>query len=78
MYLVINRFLLRNQFLDLQKVPDFFKLFYSFDQEVPKFQISAITEMMNLLMFMEFLFALFPAQTGARMGFERVGGRDKR
>ncbi|XP_056613383.1 nucleolar pre-ribosomal-associated protein 1 [Triplophysa dalaica] len=33
MYLVINRFLLRNQFLDLQKVPDFFKLFYSFDQE---------------------------------------------
>ncbi|KAA0701697.1 Nucleolar pre-ribosomal-associated protein 1 [Triplophysa tibetana] len=33
MYLVINRFLLRNQFLDLQKVPDFFKLFYSFDHE---------------------------------------------
>lgn len=33
MYLVINRFLLRTQFLDLKKVPDFFKLFYSFDLE---------------------------------------------
>ncbi|KAL1260021.1 hypothetical protein QQF64_007848, partial [Cirrhinus molitorella] len=33
MYLVVNKFLLGTQFLDLKRVPDFFKLFYSFDLE---------------------------------------------
>uniref|UniRef100_A0A3Q2CMY5 URB1 ribosome biogenesis homolog n=1 Tax=Cyprinodon variegatus TaxID=28743 RepID=A0A3Q2CMY5_CYPVA len=33
MYLVLNRFLLSHQSLDLRRVPEFFKLFYSFDQE---------------------------------------------
>ncbi|XP_026881720.2 nucleolar pre-ribosomal-associated protein 1 isoform X3 [Electrophorus electricus] len=33
MYLVINRFLLRTQYVDLRRVPEFFKLFYSFDLE---------------------------------------------
>ncbi|XP_073718907.1 nucleolar pre-ribosomal-associated protein 1 isoform X1 [Misgurnus anguillicaudatus] len=33
MYVVINRFLLGTQYLDLKRVPDFFKLFYSFELE---------------------------------------------
>ncbi|XP_048016358.1 LOW QUALITY PROTEIN: nucleolar pre-ribosomal-associated protein 1 [Megalobrama amblycephala] len=33
MYMVVSRFLLGTQFLDLKRVPDFFKLFYSFDLE---------------------------------------------
>ncbi|XP_066508287.1 nucleolar pre-ribosomal-associated protein 1-like isoform X1 [Hoplias malabaricus] len=33
MYLVTNRFLLGTQYVDLYRVPDFFKLFYSFDME---------------------------------------------
>ncbi|KAI4893107.1 hypothetical protein NFI96_020631 [Prochilodus magdalenae] len=33
MYLVIHRFLLGTQYVDLNRVPDFFKLFYSFDLE---------------------------------------------
>uniref|UniRef100_A0A8B9K9N0 URB1 ribosome biogenesis homolog n=1 Tax=Astyanax mexicanus TaxID=7994 RepID=A0A8B9K9N0_ASTMX len=33
MYLVINRFLLGTQYMDLGRIPDFFKLFYSFDFE---------------------------------------------
>ncbi|MBN3325103.1 NPA1P protein, partial [Atractosteus spatula] len=33
MYVVLNKFLLSHQYLDLQKVPGFFKLFYSFDLE---------------------------------------------
>ncbi|XP_061538388.1 nucleolar pre-ribosomal-associated protein 1 [Phycodurus eques] len=33
MYVVLNRFLLSHQSLDLRRVPEFFKLFYSFDQE---------------------------------------------
>ncbi|XP_069046292.1 nucleolar pre-ribosomal-associated protein 1 [Lepisosteus oculatus] len=33
MYVVLNKFLLSHQYLDLQKVPCFFKLFYSFDLE---------------------------------------------
>ncbi|KAF4103830.1 nucleolar pre-ribosomal-associated protein 1 [Onychostoma macrolepis] len=33
MYMVVNKFLLGTQFLDLKRVPDFFKLFYSFDLE---------------------------------------------
>ncbi|XP_043115226.1 nucleolar pre-ribosomal-associated protein 1 [Puntigrus tetrazona] len=33
MYLVLSQFLLGTQFLDLRRVPDFFRLFYSFDLE---------------------------------------------
>ncbi|KAJ1119751.1 hypothetical protein NDU88_007936 [Pleurodeles waltl] len=33
MYIKINKFLLMHQYLDLQKVPDFHKLFFSFDIE---------------------------------------------
>ncbi|PWA28006.1 hypothetical protein CCH79_00012128, partial [Gambusia affinis] len=33
MYVVLNRFLLSRQSLDLRRVPEFFKLFYGFDQE---------------------------------------------
>lgn len=33
MYMVVSRFLLGTQFLDLKRVPDFFKLFYSFELE---------------------------------------------
>uniref|UniRef100_W5KYL7 URB1 ribosome biogenesis homolog n=1 Tax=Astyanax mexicanus TaxID=7994 RepID=W5KYL7_ASTMX len=33
MYLVINRFLLGTQYMDLGRIPNFFKLFYSFDFE---------------------------------------------
>ncbi|XP_077063759.1 nucleolar pre-ribosomal-associated protein 1 [Siphateles boraxobius] len=33
MYMVVSRFLLGTQFLDLKRIPDFFKLFYSFDLE---------------------------------------------
>uniref|UniRef100_UPI00398EA5A0 nucleolar pre-ribosomal-associated protein 1 isoform X1 n=2 Tax=Pristiophorus japonicus TaxID=55135 RepID=UPI00398EA5A0 len=33
MYMKINSFLLAHQYLDLKKVPGFFKLFYSFDME---------------------------------------------
>ncbi|XP_078088951.1 nucleolar pre-ribosomal-associated protein 1 isoform X2 [Mustelus asterias] len=33
MYVKINRFLLAHQYLDLKKVPGFFKLFYGFDME---------------------------------------------
>ncbi|GCC30464.1 nucleolar pre-ribosomal-associated protein 1 isoform X1 [Chiloscyllium punctatum] len=33
MYMKINHFLLAHQYLDLKKVPGFFKLFYSFDME---------------------------------------------
>ncbi|KAB5535628.1 hypothetical protein PHYPO_G00120070 [Pangasianodon hypophthalmus] len=33
MYLVISRFLLGTQYVDLKRVPDFFRLFYSFDLE---------------------------------------------
>ncbi|XP_051962696.1 nucleolar pre-ribosomal-associated protein 1 isoform X2 [Xyrauchen texanus] len=33
MYVVVTRFLLGTQFLDLKRIPDFFKLFYSFDLE---------------------------------------------
>ncbi|XP_059506193.1 nucleolar pre-ribosomal-associated protein 1 isoform X2 [Stegostoma tigrinum] len=33
MYMKINNFLLAHQYLDLKKVPGFFKLFYSFDME---------------------------------------------
>ncbi|KAM4742564.1 nucleolar pre-ribosomal-associated protein 1 [Anableps anableps] len=33
MYLVLNRFLLSHQSLDLRRVPEFFKLFYGFDLE---------------------------------------------
>ncbi|XP_077396813.1 nucleolar pre-ribosomal-associated protein 1 [Festucalex cinctus] len=33
MYVVLNRFLLSHQSLDMRKVPEFFKLFYSFDLE---------------------------------------------
>ncbi|XP_036418285.1 nucleolar pre-ribosomal-associated protein 1 isoform X2 [Colossoma macropomum] len=33
LYLVINRFLLGTQCVDLNRVPDFFRLFYSFDLE---------------------------------------------
>nr|XP_033805810.1 nucleolar pre-ribosomal-associated protein 1 isoform X2 [Geotrypetes seraphini] len=33
MYMKINRFLLAHQSLDMNKVPDFYKLFYSFDLE---------------------------------------------
>ncbi|XP_061684450.1 nucleolar pre-ribosomal-associated protein 1 isoform X2 [Syngnathoides biaculeatus] len=33
MYVVLNRFLLSHQSLDLHRVPEFFKLFYSFDLE---------------------------------------------
>nr|XP_057936089.1 nucleolar pre-ribosomal-associated protein 1 isoform X2 [Doryrhamphus excisus] len=36
MYVVLNRFLLSHQSLDLGKVPDFFKLFYGFDLEHKK------------------------------------------
>ncbi|XP_066555925.1 nucleolar pre-ribosomal-associated protein 1 [Amia ocellicauda] len=31
MYMIVNKFLLTHQYLDLKKVPEFFKLFYSFD-----------------------------------------------
>lgn len=34
MYVVLNRFLLSHQSLDLRRVPEFFKLFYGFDLEV--------------------------------------------
>lgn len=34
MYLVISKFLLGTQYVDLKRVPDFFRLFYSFDLEV--------------------------------------------
>lgn len=34
MYVVLNRCLLSHQSLDFRRVPDFFKLFYSFDLEV--------------------------------------------
>lgn len=34
MYVVLNRFLLSCQSLDLRRVPEFFKLFYGFDLEV--------------------------------------------
>lgn len=34
MYLVINKFLLAHQDLDLKRVPAFFRFFYSFDLEV--------------------------------------------
>lgn len=34
MYVVLNKFLLSQQSLDLKRVPEFFKLFYSFDLEV--------------------------------------------
>ncbi|MGH0120512.1 UNVERIFIED_CONTAM: hypothetical protein FKN15_016358 [Acipenser sinensis] len=33
MYRIVNKFLLSHQYLDLKKVPGFFKLFYSFDLE---------------------------------------------
>ncbi|XP_029459452.1 nucleolar pre-ribosomal-associated protein 1 isoform X2 [Rhinatrema bivittatum] len=33
MYMKINRFLLSHQYLDMNKVPDFYRLFYSFDGE---------------------------------------------
>ncbi|XP_063062000.1 nucleolar pre-ribosomal-associated protein 1 [Engraulis encrasicolus] len=33
MYMVINKFLLGHQYLDLKRVPEFFKLFYSYDLE---------------------------------------------
>ncbi|KAM4590476.1 nucleolar pre-ribosomal-associated protein 1 [Fundulus diaphanus] len=33
MYVVLNRFLLSRQSLDLRRVPEFFKLFYGFDME---------------------------------------------
>ncbi|XP_030633813.1 nucleolar pre-ribosomal-associated protein 1 [Chanos chanos] len=33
MYMVLNKFLLGHQYLDLKRVPEFFKLFYSFDLE---------------------------------------------
>ncbi|XP_060761898.1 nucleolar pre-ribosomal-associated protein 1 isoform X2 [Neoarius graeffei] len=33
MYLVVNRFLLGTQYVDLKRFPDFFRLFYSFDLE---------------------------------------------
>ncbi|KAL0972733.1 hypothetical protein UPYG_G00194060 [Umbra pygmaea] len=33
MYVIVNRFLLSHQFLDIRRVPDFFKLFYSCDME---------------------------------------------
>ncbi|XP_069744854.1 nucleolar pre-ribosomal-associated protein 1 isoform X2 [Narcine bancroftii] len=33
MYMRVNRFLLTHQYLNLKKVPGFFKLFYSFDME---------------------------------------------
>ncbi|XP_033865183.3 nucleolar pre-ribosomal-associated protein 1-like [Acipenser ruthenus] len=33
MYQIVNKFLLSHQYLDLKKVPGFFKLFYSFDLE---------------------------------------------
>ncbi|XP_072254270.1 nucleolar pre-ribosomal-associated protein 1 isoform X2 [Pyxicephalus adspersus] len=33
MYIKINRFLLSHEYLDLKKVPDFYRLFYSFDNE---------------------------------------------
>ncbi|XP_040194806.1 nucleolar pre-ribosomal-associated protein 1 isoform X2 [Rana temporaria] len=33
MYIKINRFLLSHEYLDLKKVPDFYRLFYSFDIE---------------------------------------------
>uniref|UniRef100_A0A3B3CZ91 URB1 ribosome biogenesis homolog n=1 Tax=Oryzias melastigma TaxID=30732 RepID=A0A3B3CZ91_ORYME len=34
MYVVLNKFLLSQQSLDLKRVPEFFKLFYSFDLEL--------------------------------------------
>lgn len=34
MYMVVNKFLLGHQYLDFKRVPEFFKLFYSFDLEV--------------------------------------------
>ncbi|KAJ8368561.1 hypothetical protein SKAU_G00085890 [Synaphobranchus kaupii] len=33
MYMIVNKFLLTHQYLDLKKVPEFFQLFYSFDME---------------------------------------------
>ncbi|KAJ8280119.1 hypothetical protein GJAV_G00050750 [Gymnothorax javanicus] len=33
MYMIVNKFLLTHQYLDLKKVPEFFQLFYSFDLE---------------------------------------------
>ncbi|XP_062843477.1 nucleolar pre-ribosomal-associated protein 1 [Trichomycterus rosablanca] len=33
MYLVVNRFLLGTPYMDLKRLPDFFRLFYSFDLE---------------------------------------------
>ncbi|XP_054651009.1 nucleolar pre-ribosomal-associated protein 1 [Dunckerocampus dactyliophorus] len=36
MYVVLNRFLLSHQSLDLRRVPEFFKLFYGFDLEHKK------------------------------------------
>ncbi|KAL2096575.1 hypothetical protein ACEWY4_008723 [Coilia grayii] len=33
MYMVVNKFLLGHQYLDFKRVPEFFKLFYSFDLE---------------------------------------------
>ncbi|KAJ8256698.1 hypothetical protein COCON_G00188500 [Conger conger] len=33
MYMIVNKFLLTHQYLDLKKVPEFFHLFYSFDME---------------------------------------------
>ncbi|XP_018420504.1 PREDICTED: nucleolar pre-ribosomal-associated protein 1 [Nanorana parkeri] len=33
MYIKVNRFLLSHEYLDLKKVPDFYRLFYSFDTE---------------------------------------------
>lgn len=33
MYIAVNKFLLSHQSLDLRRVPEFFKLFYSFDME---------------------------------------------
>lgn len=42
MYVVLNRFLLSHQSLDLRRVPEFFKLFYGFDLEV-KYHIDSGT-----------------------------------
>ncbi|KAG9348441.1 hypothetical protein JZ751_002176, partial [Albula glossodonta] len=33
MYMIVNKFLLTHQYLNLKKVPEFFQLFYSFDLE---------------------------------------------
>lgn len=81
MYLVISKFLLGTQYVDLKRIPDFFRLFYSFELEVMYYLFNFILFFLLLhywhLLLMFYLFSQHKLERGWLLKVLEEGMRDR-